>query len=64
VAVVAWTADYSLTDKQGTRLTLVDGVYIHHIIVSDAAPVSGTTTLLAATPSWLLGLSMRAACRR
>jgi hypothetical protein len=44
-------ADYSLTDKQGTRLTLVDGVYIHHIIVSDAAPASGTTTLLAATPS-------------
>jgi hypothetical protein len=44
-------ADYSLTDERGARLTLVDGVYIHHIIVSDAAPASGTTTLLAATPS-------------
>jgi hypothetical protein len=43
-------ADYTLTDKDGTRLTLDDGVYIHHIIIMDAAPSSGTTTLLAATP--------------
>jgi hypothetical protein len=44
-------ADYTLTDKSGARLTLVDGVYIHHIIIMDATPTSGTTTLLAATPS-------------
>ena len=44
-------ADYSLTDRSGTRLTLADGVYIHHIIITDATPASGTNTLLAATPS-------------
>jgi hypothetical protein len=44
-------ADYSLTDRDGKRLTLVDGVYIHHIIVMDNTPASGTVTLLAATPS-------------
>jgi hypothetical protein len=44
-------ADYSLTDAAGTRLTLLDGVYIHHIIIMDATPSSGTTTLMAATPS-------------
>jgi hypothetical protein len=44
-------ADYTLTDRSGTRLTLADGVYIHHIIIADATPSSGTNTLLAATPS-------------